>query len=93
MSFGSSWSESSWSNSFSGTSSYDNKEAEGTHNVFCGAYAHGWCKSGWVNNCCDEKCSGCLHDRHHPQKDKKTNGNVLVELLELVGSTHKEVWV
>lgn len=88
MSFGSSWCQSTWSKSFSGTSYHDNKEAEGTHCSSCQAGS----RDGWMNSCYDEKCSGCRHGRSRGGKSK---GNSIADVLGLVGGDCKEydtVW-
>lgn len=99
MSFGSSWSQSNWSNSFSGGNNYEHKDPEGTHCSSCIACNSGWCGSNWMNSTYDENCSGCKHERAQygwgHDWGHGSNGAAIAGVLSLVGGAYvakKSLW-
>lgn len=90
MSWGNSWGNDKWSNSFSGGNSYsENREPEGTHNASCISDSGGWGSTGWGRASYDENCSGCRHERARSSIGAYSQGQAVSLLVALIGGSGK----
>ena len=99
MSWGNSWSSSSWGqSSFGRKNSDDNGDINGQHNGSCIAEYEGWGKQGRMSSYYDASCPGCMRDRSSRSwgSNNSSKGNKLLKAsVALVGGAivmKKSIW-